>query len=351
MLPGGSRCERRRPGVSASRVSVLGVGEANTEASTKGLPHVDVVIVNWNSGAHLKACVATLDRSTSAEALHVVIVDNASTDGSTAGLEAERIGLEIVRNADNRGFAVACNQGTRKGSAPLVLFLNPDVQVRLETVELAARYMAEPANANVGALGIQLLDRDGRVQRCCARAPTLGTLLLHTLFLDRLFPSLVPPHFLIEWDHAETRPVDQVMGAFLLTRRELFERIGGMDERFFLYYEDVDLCLAVRNAGCTVVHYAGAQAAHAGGGSTEAVKDRRLSHHIVSRTDYASKHYGCAASSLLMACILLFELPIRWLHASMSRSSGEGVTVLRAVVITGKQMWTRAMANRTGRGF
>ena len=311
---------------------------------------LDVVIVNWNSRSHLKACIAALDRSTIGEALHVVVVDNASTDGSIAGLAAERIGLDIVRNPDNRGFAVACNQGARKGSAPLVFFLNPDVQVRPDTIELAARYMTEPANAEVGALGIQLTDQDGQVQRCCARAPTFATLILHTLFLDRLFPSLVPPHFLVEWDHAETREVDQVMGAFLLVRRELFARIGGMDERFFLYYEDVDLCLAVRQAGWKVVHYAVAQAAHAGGGSTDAVKDRRLFHHVISRVDYAAKRYGRAAAALLTASILSFELPTRWLHASIAGSPGEGGSVLRAIAMIGKKVWARAVANRTRMG-
>jgi GT2 family glycosyltransferase len=317
-------------------------------AATGSPPPIDIVVVNWNSRFHLKACIAALDRSTIAEALHVVVVDNASTDGSIAGLAAERISLDIVRNADNRGFAVACNQGARKGSAPLVLFLNPDVQVRPDTLALVARYMAEPSNARVGALGVQLMDQDGQVQRCCARAPTLATLILHSLFLDRLLPALVPPHFLVEWDHAETREVDQVMGAFLLIRRALFERIGGMDERFFLYYEDVDLCLAVRQAGSAVVHYAPAQAAHAGGGSTGSVKDRRLFHHVISRVDYAAKQYGRAAAALLMAFILSFELPMRWLHASMAGSPGEGGSVLRAIAMIGKKVWSRATVNRTG---
>jgi len=311
---------------------------------------VDIVIVNWNSHAYLRACVAALDRSTIAEALHVVVVDNASTDGSIDGLTATRVQLEVVRNQDNRGFAVACNQGAGRGSAPFVLFLNPDVSVRPDTIEQAVRFLAEPDNAKVGAVGVKLTDEDGGVQRCCARAPTLATLILHTLFLDRLLPALAPPHFLVEWDHGDTRAVDQVMGAFLMIRRDVLDRVGGMDERFFLYYEDVDLCLAVRNAGFGVVHFAGAQAVHAGGGTTKAVKDRRLFHHAISRMDYASKHYGRAAAAVLMACILVFELPIRALHASIARSPEEGRSVLRAAAMIGRGVWVRMGATRARGG-
>jgi GT2 family glycosyltransferase len=117
--------------------------------------------------------------------------------------------------------------------------------------------------------------------------------LLHTLFLDRLCPTLLPPHFLADWDHGDTRSVDQVMGAFLMIRRTLFEQLGGFDERFFLYYEDVDLCLRVRQASGRVVYFAGARAHHIGGGTTEAVKDQRLFYlatgKVQPRLSYCSK--------------------------------------------------------------
>jgi N-acetylglucosaminyl-diphospho-decaprenol L-rhamnosyltransferase len=174
---------------------------------------------------------------------------------------------------------------------------------------------------------------EGRVQRTCARAPTAATLLLRTLFLDRLCPALVPPHFLTHWDHGDTRPVDQVMGAFLLIRRELFESLGGFDERFFLYYEDVDLCVGAREAGWSVVYHAGAQALHVGQATTSAVKDRRLFYHASSRVEYSAKRYGRVATIVLVALILSVEMPVRWLHATVTRSPWEGRLVARGMLL------------------
>src|SRR5262245_11287240 len=296
-------------------------------------PTVDIVIVNWNSRRLLRKCLAALDQSTIAERLNVILVDNASTDDSADALATERAQLDIVRNTENRGFAAACNQGAKEGRAPLLLFVNPDVRVRPDTVAAAMRYLDDPRHSGVGVLGVQLTDTDGRVQRCCARTPTAATLLLQTLFLDRLFPALVQPHFLTEWDHDDTRPVDQVMGACLMIRRALFEGLGGFDERFFLYYEDVDLCLAVRQTGWSVVHYAGAQASHTGGGSTAAVKDRRLYHHARSRVAYVAKRHGRGAAILLAGLILFAEMPIRWAHATLTRSPREGWLVIRGMAL------------------
>jgi N-acetylglucosaminyl-diphospho-decaprenol L-rhamnosyltransferase len=304
-----------------------------SEAPGASDPSVDVVIVNWNSRSLLRACLAALEQSTIADRLAVIIVDNASSDGSADALAARRLRLDLVRNRENRGFAVACNQGAARGQAPLVLFLNPDVRVEEDTVAAAARYLEDPAHRGVGILGVQLLDVAGRVQVSCARAPTAAGLLLQTLFLDRICPALVPPHFVTEWDHGDTRPVDQVMGAFLMIRRSLLDRLGGFDERFFLYYEDVDLCMAARENGSAVVHYAGARAIHEGQGTTAAVKDRRLFHLLSSRVLYATKRHGRIAAIVLVMLILFFETPIRWLHATLTRSPAEGVEIIRGMAL------------------
>jgi N-acetylglucosaminyl-diphospho-decaprenol L-rhamnosyltransferase len=308
-----------------------------TNISVGGAPNiaaaVDIVIVNWNSQSLLDECLASLDQSTIAARVNVVVVDNASQDGSAGRLAVKRMALQAVVNGDNVGFAAACNQGARKAHAPLLLFMNPDVRVETDAVEKAVAYLADPAHASVGVLGIQLLDAEGNVQRSCARAPTAAVLLLHTLFLDRLWPTLVPPHFLAEWDHGETRSVDQVMGAFLMIRRALFEQLGGFDERFFLYYDDVDLCLRARQAGWSVVHFAGARAQHTGGGATEAVKDRRLFYLATSKVQYAAKRHGRVLAAVLIAFVLLFEMPMRWFYATVTRSPREGWFIIRATTL------------------
>lgn len=291
---------------------------------------MDVVIVNWNSRELLRECLRALDRSTNAGELNVVVIDNASSDGSAEDLAAERLRIAVVGNDENRGFAAACNQGAGRGGAPLVLFLNPDVRLKPDALDKVCRYLAEPANSGVGILGVQLLDAQGRISRSCARTPTPAAILLRSMFLDRICPALVSPHFLQEWNHRDTRPVDQVMGACLVIRRSTWQQLKGFDERFFLYYEDVDLCLAARQAGWSVMHFAGAQAEHTGQGTTQAIKVRRTLYEARSRIEYVAKRHGRAWACLVGLFILLFELPVRGLYATTMLSPREGWNALRA---------------------
>jgi N-acetylglucosaminyl-diphospho-decaprenol L-rhamnosyltransferase len=282
-------------------------------------PLVDVVIVNWDSGPLLRQCVAALDRSTIAQKLRVVVVDNASTDASLDGLSAIRVGLHVIRNVRNEGFAAACNQGAKAGHAPYLLFLNPDANVNPDAIDKSISYLSRPDLVGTGILGIKLTDRDGRVRRCCARKPSIASLLLQSMFFDQLLPWLAKPHFMTDWSHEETGEVDQVPGAFLIIRRRIFEALAGFDERFFVYYEDVDICARARARGWSVVHFADASAEHLGGGTTESIKGRRMVYFASSKVAYSHKHHGLLAAAALMALITCVEFPTRVMHAVLHR--------------------------------
>ncbi|WP_454021127.1 glycosyltransferase family 2 protein [Azospirillum sp. Marseille-Q6669] len=309
------------------------------------IPSVRIITVNWNAGDLLRACAASVPLAlTGAAPLKgmtleaMVVVDNASTDGSADGLETGALvagggPLTVLRNPENRGFAAACNQGAAGSHADWLLFLNPDTRLSDRSLAPALAFLAEPAQARTGILGIRLVDEAGRTQRSCARAPTPGRILAQAMGLDRLAPSLFPPHFMTEWDHLDSRPVDQVMGAFLLIRRSLFEGLGGFDERFFVYFDDVDLCLRARRAGWEVVHFAGAEAYHRGGGTTEQVRDRRLFYALRSRMQFAAKHFSAPAAALVAAATLMVEPLTRLAHALAARSPADARAVLRGSVL------------------
>ncbi|AWN45429.1 glycosyltransferase family 2 protein [Methylobacterium terrae] len=300
-------------------------------------PALDVVIVNWNGGALLRACLASLaaaeDGLGDALPLRVVVVDNASSDGSLDALPRLRhgpgtgpdAGPEVIANPDNRGFGRACNAGAARGRAPAILFLNPDARVTAES--LAGAYAALTADAGTGIVGAQLLDEAGAVQRSCARRPSAGSLVGQALLLDRA--RLVPTHFMTEWDHAEDRAVDQVMGAFLMIRRSLFADLGGFDERFFVYYEDVDLCARAQDAGFAVRHLAGVRVRHEGQGTTRAAKAHRLACFLESQIRYAAKHHGRATALALTAAAFGAQVPLRLAQALARGSSAEAGEVLR----------------------
>jgi len=163
--------------------------------------------------------------------------------------------------------------------------------------------------------GIQLLTPSGTVARSCARFPSPRSLLGNILGLDKIIPSLFPPHFLTEWPHDTSRRVDQVMGAFLFIRRLAFEQTGRFDERFFLYYEDLDLALRASMRGWSSEYLVDARATHFGGGTTSGIKGRRLFYVCRSRILYGLKHFSASSALCVMGATLLAEPAIRILVA------------------------------------
>jgi N-acetylglucosaminyl-diphospho-decaprenol L-rhamnosyltransferase len=294
---------------------------------------VDVVIVNWNAGRHLRECLESFSGVADDKvALHrIVVVDNGSTDGSLQQLDHlfDKLPLTLIRNTENRGFGVACNQGAAGSTADFLLFLNPDTRLIGGALEKPVVFFSTPDSQRVGIVGIQLVDAAGQVARSCARRPTAIAMMGRSFGLDRILPSCVPPHFLSEWPHDATRTVDQVMGAFFMIRRSLFEALGGFDERFFVYFEDLDLSLRASELGWRSVYLATARAFHRGQGTTDAVKSRRLFYYYRSEILFAFKHFTWAAAVLVAATTLLVEPTTRTLAALISGRLADAPDILR----------------------
>ena len=274
---------------------------------------LDVVCVNWNSGGQLRECLASLARAgrEGFSLNRVVVVDNASTDGSAASLEYLSLPLEVIANATNRGFAAACNQGARGSTSEYLLFLNPDMRLEAESLARPLAFLEGRDGQGVGICGIRLTDEQGVVARSCARFPTAGQFLAASAGLDRLLPDLFRGHVMREWDHLESRPVDHVIGAFYLVRRALFESLGGFDERYFVYLEDLDFSLRASEAGWGRYYLAEAQAHHKGGGSSAQVKAERLLYLLRSRLRYAYRHFSWGGATAVALGTLVLEPVVR----------------------------------------
>src|SRR4051812_14591465 len=195
---------------------------------------IDVVIVNWNTGPHLRACLRSVGRADRSDprVARIVVVDNASTDDSLQDLDAAAVPLDLLRNTRNRGFAAACNQGAARGESEFTLFLNPDTELYPDALRAVGRFLRSPAADGVGICGGLMVDEHGRPGISCSRFPSLRIFLGKMTGLDRVVPTVFPPHHLRPKETAVSGPVDQVIGAFLLIRRSLFGELGGFDERY-----------------------------------------------------------------------------------------------------------------------
>src|SRR5262245_57433256 len=206
---------------------------------------VHIVIVNWNTGQHLKDCLASIaSAGANGSALsQVTVVDNASSDRSLDGIGNLPLPLEVIRNPANVGFAAACNQGAAGSTANYVLFLNPDTRLFPDTLATVTAFMESEQAAGIGICGVQMVDGDGMPAISCARFPTFRVLLGKMTGLASIFPRLFPSHHLTPAETSVSRVVDQVIGAFYFVRRDLFAQLGGFDERYFIYFEEVDFAL------------------------------------------------------------------------------------------------------------
>jgi len=274
---------------------------------------LDLIIVNWNSGRQLHDCLKSIIAANrdSFELSRVVVVDNASSDGSVEALECISFPLTVIHNSENRGFAAACNQGVKASTADYLLFLNPDTRLFADSLVKPIQFMQNAENAKVGICGIQLVDEQGCVSPTCTRFPTPILFFYEMLGLTYLFPKMFPSYFMHQWEHTSSRELDHVIGAFYLVRCPVFESLGGFDEDFFVYLEDLDFSYRAHQAGRSSYYLAEAQAFHKGGGTSEQVKATRLFYSLRSRIVYGYKHFSWWSATGLMLGTLLFEPWVR----------------------------------------
>lgn len=224
---------------------------------------VSVIIVTFNSARHIAACLGSLG-----QADEVVVVDNASSDGTCETAARAAPEAKLIRNASNRGFAAAVNQGIAATSSPFVLLLNPDTILRSSLQPLVERCLVPQVGAACG----KLVDGMGQAQTGFnfRSFPTPAALSFEVLLINRLWPSnpVNRRYRCLDADPDTSREVDQPAGAFLMIRRDVLRQVGGLDENFHpIWFEDVDLCLRVRKAGHMIHYEPRSVAEHTGGHS------------------------------------------------------------------------------------
>jgi N-acetylglucosaminyl-diphospho-decaprenol L-rhamnosyltransferase len=284
---------------------------------------VDVIIVNWNSGHCLRQCLESIVmcKKNEWELRRVVVVDNASNDHSADALETLDLPLLLINNLFNRGFAAACNQGARESKGDYLLFLNPDTILFENTLGESIAFLTDPGHAMVGICGVRLVNEAGSPMTSCARFPTLKILFGKMTGLSHLLPGLFPPHLMGPEECIRSREVEQVIGAYFLVRRELFEGLNGFDERFFVYFEEVDFSFRARKKGYSSYFLADTSLYHRGGGSSEQVRSKRLYYSLRSRILYGYKHFSHLEAMTLLVLTLTLELATRLVWGILTFSS------------------------------
>ena len=282
---------------------------------------LDIVIVNWNTRDLLANCLRSIEeaRRDGIELMRVVVVDNASTDESLSGIAETALPLRILQNSSNRGFAAACNQGARNSTADYLLFLNPDTRLNSDSLQEPVFFMNQPENAGFGICGITLQDDHGSLGTCAVRFPMPTSTWLEGTGVSRILPGLIANRCLSDIA-AKVEIVDQVIGAFFLVRRGVFEQLGGFDERFFVYFEEVDISLRARDAGYASCILRDVRACHTGCGSSDQVKTTRLFYFWRSRLFYFRKHFRWPQYCGILLLTFAVEPVTRLVHAVLSAS-------------------------------
>ena len=237
----------------------------------------------------MRNCLVSIAQET-ATPHEIIVIDNASTDDSCAMVEREFPHTHLIRNKENQGFAKANNQGLREAQGEFVLFLNPDTVILDGAIDAMLALLRN--NQELGVIGPHTFNADGLTTQATAlHQPTLTRAFHANIPMWRLVPGWQPP-LLGEYVPKASGAVEIVKGSCMLMRTALARDIGGMNELYFMYSEEIDLCEAVRKQGLIVYYYAGASIIHLGGASTEAVSDAMTVHLYRSMKKFFARTYN-----------------------------------------------------------
>lgn len=260
--------------------------------SMSAAPQLSILIVNYNAGPLLERCLDSISAHAREILYEICVVDNASADESLQILRSRFPSVKVIANDRNLGFAKALNQGLRATTGRYCLWLNPDAELKEgQLKDLTAYAEAEP---QVGILGPQILNADGSIQLSCRSFPSYATAIFNRYsLLTRLFPQNPFSRAYLKTDcsHQSLQEADWVSGACLLHRRSLLDAVGFLDERFFMYCEDVDFCKRAKAAGWKVIYQPTVKILHHIAGSSKHIPQRMVLERHKSMWVYYKKHF------------------------------------------------------------
>ena len=216
---------------------------------------LSVTSVTWNSKEKIGRQIQSVQKATEGLSWEEIIIDNASTDGTADFIKQNFSQVKLIANNQNLGFAAANNQGLKQAQGEFVLFLNPDMQVEVGSLPKILNWLKN--RPDVGLVGCKLVNERGEVNKEAGprKFPTVLNQLVIIFKLHKIFPSLLNNYLMKYFDFTKEQEVDSVRGSFMLVRRELLDKLGwGFDPRYFIWFEDVDLCLEIKRLGYKVFY-------------------------------------------------------------------------------------------------
>jgi GT2 family glycosyltransferase len=270
-------------------------------------PDLSIVIVNWNTLEMLREVLASVEAGRGELALQLIVVDNASSDGSADMVAEEFPQALLIRNAENRGFAAANNQGFEVATGRHILLLNSDTIVLGAVLPASVRYLDD--HPQVGAMGCRVLNTDGTMQRTCSMWPGFLNLALLTSGLWKLrWPRFLGRYHMTDWQRDSERQVEVISGCYLMLRREVLEQVGPLDESFFFFGEETDWCRRMRDAGWKLRFAPVGEIIHHGGGSVRKLNHKRDVMLTDAMVRLNRKHSGSIAGAAVWALLFGFNL-------------------------------------------
>lgn len=251
---------------------------------------LSVIVVNWNTRELLRACLTSVKRHTTGLEYELIVVDNGSSDGSPAMVREEFPDVALIENKDNRGFAAANNQGIRAAKGRAVLLLNSDTELIENALLQLHRFLF--ARTEIGAVGGKLVYPGGSPQWSYGYTPSLGRMLWITVSGILRIPWGRKPSAVIPKAEEPAHPVEYIVGADLMVRKSVLEKVGLLDESFFAYFEETDLCARIREADHEVWFAPDVSIVHRVGSSFSPEQAGRLRIYYTSLFRYLQKYRG-----------------------------------------------------------
>ena len=269
---------------------------------------LSIIIVNWNSGDFLRHCVASLNNSSSSKKeCELIIVDNNSNDNSISNITC-KFPTEVICLEANSGFAKGCNMGANISKGKYLLFLNPDTKIRDYTLARSIELMDK--NETISVHGVKHYNDIGQIMPSCSEFPTVLHFFNGICGLNKVNPLVFRSAPVLEpsvMDYSKSAIVDEVTGAYYFCKKTDVEEEGFFDERFFVYYEELDLSLRLTQNGKKIYYDSNNDIIHVGGGTTKRIHAIRLFYNLRSRLQYTIKHYNNRQIILIFLLTLVVE--------------------------------------------